>query len=116
MIRIFEDRERKGATDPGTEVVPVTQELSIYADSADEAEKRLRQDVANGKYAAGRVYQICPWMANIEMIRSVAAGLDGSFHRVFLDPAAGLYGAERRIRLPRPAGIEQPFSTATEEN
>lgn len=106
MIRIYEDREKSGATSPGTIVEPVARELSFYAYSADEAEKRLRSDISSGKLEAGRVYQICPWMANVELIRSVAASLDGSFQRVFLDPAAGLYGETRRIRLPRPSVAE----------
>lgn len=102
MIRMFEDRDQKGRTAPGTEVMPVNRDISFYADSADEAEQRLRKEIAAGKYPAGRVYQICPWMANAEMIRSVASGLDGSFQRIFLDPVGGMYSATRRIRLPRP--------------
>jgi hypothetical protein len=103
MIRTYEDREKNGATDAGTVVEPVNRELAVYAYSADEAEARIRKDVAGGKLPPGRVYQICPWMANPELIRSVAASLDGSFQRVFLDPAAGLYSELRRVRLPRPA-------------
>ncbi len=106
MIRTYEDREKNGATIPGTIVEPVTRELSLYAYSADEAEKKLCSDIVSGKLPAGRVYQICPWMANPEMIRSFAASLDGSFQRVFLDPAAGLYGEYRRIRLPKPSIFE----------
>jgi hypothetical protein len=103
MIRTYEDREKNGSTNPDTIVEPVNRELAIYAYSADEAETKIRKDIAGGKLPAGRVYQICPWMANPELIRSVAASLDGSFQRVFLDPASGLYGELRRIRLPRPA-------------
>jgi hypothetical protein len=102
MIRIYEDRDQKGETSPGTIVQPVIRDLSIYANSAEEAEAKLRKDVTSGKLTAGRVYQICPWTANPELIRSVAASLDGSFQRVFLDPASGLYSELRRIRLPRP--------------
>lgn len=102
MIRIYEDVNKNGSTVPGTIVGPITRELSVLADSADEAERQLRADVANKALPAGRVYQICPWLANPELIRSFAASLDGSFQRVFLDPAAGLYSELRRIRLPRP--------------
>lgn len=99
---MYEDTEKRGATAPGTMVRPVTRDLSFYAESADEAEKRLRKDVASGALPAGMVYQICPCLANLELIRSVAAGLDGDFQHVFLDPAAGVYSELRRIRLPRP--------------
>ena len=115
MIRMYEDVEKAGATAPGTMVQPVTRELSFYAESADEAEKRLRRDVASGALPAGAVYQICPWLANPELIRSVAAGLDGEFQRVFLDPAAGLYSELRRIRLPRPVAGPQESVTSTAE-
>lgn|SRR5581483_2441890 len=100
MIRTYEDAEQKGATAAGTLVAPVNRDLSVYAYTADEAEKKLRSDIASGKLPAGKVYQICPWLANPELIRSVAASLDGTFYRVFLDPA-GLYSELRRIRLPR---------------
>jgi hypothetical protein len=41
----------------------------------------------------------------------VAASLDGSFERVFLDPAAGLYSDTRRVRVPDAPrfGQEQPL-------
>ncbi len=100
MIRIYEDCDNNGATGVGTVTQLVNREMCIYAYSADETEKKLRADVAAGKLPAGRVYQICPWMANLELIRSFAASLDGSFQRVFLDPAAGLYSEFRQVRLP----------------
>jgi len=101
MIRIYEDADQNGATTSGTVIAPINRDLSVYAYSADEAEKKLRSDIESGKLPAGKVYQICPWFANPELIRSVAASLDGSFQRVFLDPATGLYGELRRIRLPK---------------
>ena len=106
IIRTYEDCDKKGATSPGTVLEPLNRELSFYAYSADEIEERIRREVAAGLLAPGRVYQICPWMSNPELIRSVAVSLDGSFQRVFLDPAAGLYGEFRRIRLPRPSPSE----------
>lgn len=110
IIRTYQDCDKKGATGPGTIVEPMTRELSFYAYSADEVEQRLHREIASGQLAAGRVYQICPWMSNPELIRSVAVSLDGSFQRVFLDPSAGLYGEFRRIRLPRPVASEQDES------
>lgn len=106
VIRIYEDRDQNGATSAGTVVKPVTMDLAIFAYTAEEAEAKLREDVRTGKLAAGRVYQICPWICpwlnSPELIRSVAASLDGTFHRVFLDPASGVYGELRRIRAAQP--------------
>lgn len=101
-IRIWEDFNQRGATSPGTVLLPVRRELSFYAESGDEAEQRLRKDIVAGNIPPGRVYQICPSMSEGGLIRTIAASLDGSFQRVFLDPAEGLYGESRRIRLPRP--------------
>jgi len=101
-IRIWEDFNNRGATSPGTIVLPVRRELSFYAESGDEAEQRVRNDIAAGNIPAGRVYQICPCMSEAGLIRTIAVSLDGSCQRVFLDPAEGLYGESRRIRLPRP--------------
>ncbi len=99
-IRVYESREKNGMTCAGTVVIPVDTPVSIYADSGELAEMRLRQEVESGKLPSGKIYQICPSLAVPELIRSVAAGLDGSFERVFLDPAAGLYSEARRVRLP----------------
>jgi len=100
-IRIWEDFNKTGATSPGTIVEPVKRELSFYADSAEEVEQRVRNDVLAGNIPKGRVYQICGWSPEAGLILSFAASLDSSFQRVFLDPAEGLYGGSRRIRLPR---------------
>jgi hypothetical protein len=107
VIRVFADREQKNATEPGTTVLPLDLQLSYYTESADEAEKKLTRDVAEGKLPRGRVYQICPSLGSFEPIRSCAIGSDGSSQRVFLDPVDGLYGIARRIRLPRPPVPEQ---------
>jgi len=87
----------------GTVVVPVDSFVSIYADSGDLAEQKLRQEVELGNLPYGRIYQICPSLSVAELIRSVAVSLEGSFERVFLDPAAGLYSETRKVRLPEPS-------------
>ena len=114
IIRVYEDCEKDGATGPGTVVEPVSAQIAVYAYTADEAEKKLQNDIASGKLKAGRVYQICPWLAVPELIRSFSAGLDGSFQRVFLDPAAGPYSEYRRIRRPRPAAETEEENKASE--
>jgi hypothetical protein len=106
-VRVYESREKNGTTCAGTVVVPVEAFVSIYADSGDLAERKLRVEVESGRLPTGRIYQICPSLAVPELIRSVAASLDGSFERVFLDPAAGLYSEARRVRLPDSARIDQ---------
>jgi len=101
MVRMFQEMNGGSATHSGTIVGLVPRELSIYAESAQQAERLLQDDVARGVLPAGRVYQICPWLGNPEIIRSVAASVEGSFERVYLDPAAGLYSDLRRVRAPR---------------
>lgn len=113
QVRIFESTEKDGATSPGTIMAPVTQTFSVYVHSAEEAEKSISKDIAKGKLARGRVYQVLPLLGNAELTRSLAVGLDGSFHRVFLDPAAGPYSEFRRIRLPQATAASQPDSAAT---
>lgn len=114
-IRIYESRKKDGMTCAGTVVEPLEISLSIYADSGDGAELQLRKDVEAGKLLSGRIYQICPSLSVPELIRSMAASLDGSFERVFLDPAAGLYSEARRVRLPDFARPRQETPTCLAE-
>ncbi|HTU45650.1 MAG TPA: hypothetical protein VMF91_11345 [Bryobacteraceae bacterium] len=100
QIRVFESTQKDGATAAGTIIAPIAQTFSVYAHSGEEAEKSIRKDIDKGKLARGKVYQILPLLGNAEFTRSLAAGLEGSFDRVFLDPAAGPYSEFRRIRLP----------------
>ena len=100
-IRTYQSGDQDGATVAGTIVLPIDRSFTIYAGTAQEAEQKLQKDVKHGKLSNGLVYQICPTFGNPELIRSVAAAIDGSFSRVFLDPAAGMYGEFRRIRLPK---------------
>lgn len=102
QVRVFESASKDGATTAGTLVSPTALMLSVYAYSGDEAEKSIRKDIAKGKLAAGRVYQIMPALYNFELVRSIAIALDGSCQRVFLDPASGPYCEFRRIRLHEP--------------
>ena len=106
-VRVYESPEKNGVTCAGTIMAPVESFVSIYADSADLAELKLRLEVESGRLPGGRVYQICPSLAVPELIRSIAAGIDGSFERVFLDPAAGLYSSARRVRLPDSSRAQQ---------
>ena len=103
MIRMYEAQDQSGDTRVGTLVKPVDRHLSIYANSSEEAEAALHRDVWNKKLPGGTVYQLCPWVGNPELIRSISFSLDGNSERVFLDPASGPYGELRRIRLPRGA-------------
>ena len=109
-IRVYESRAKDGAVGAGTMVEPIDSFLSVYADSGDMAEWKLQKEIESGSLSRGRIYQICPSLSVPELIRSVAASLDGSFERVFLDPAAGLYSDKRRVRLPDMPrlGQEQP--------
>jgi hypothetical protein len=107
QVRIFASIENDAATVVGTILVPTSLTFTLYADSAEEAEILLHKHVDKGKRPRGRVYQICAVLGQ-EFTRSVAAGLDGSFHHVFLDPASGPFSEMRRIRLPNPIGEPDP--------
>ncbi|HEX3684412.1 MAG TPA: hypothetical protein VHU83_17890 [Bryobacteraceae bacterium] len=113
QVRIFESAGKDGATSVGTIMAPVAQTFSVYVYSAEEAEKSIRKDIAKGKLARGRVYQILPLIGNAELTRSLAVALDGSFQRVFLDPEAGPYSEFRRVRLPQSTAASQPDGVAS---
>jgi hypothetical protein len=98
QIRVFESAAKDGATMAGAILTPVAYTFSIYADSCDQAEKSIRKDIGKGKLSRGRIYQLLPVLGNGELARSLAVSLDGSFDRVFLDPAAGPYSELRRVR------------------
>jgi len=108
QVRVFESTQKDGATAAGTIIAPLAQTFSVYAYSGEEAEKSIRKDIDKGKLARGKVYQILPLLGNAELTRSLAVGLEGSFDRVFLDPAAGPYSEFRRIRLPQPVLAAHP--------
>ena len=112
MVRMYEAQDQTGDTRVGTVVKPIDRHLSIYANSSEEAEAALHRDVLNQKLPGGKVYQLCPWVGNPELIRSIAFALDGSSERVFLDPASGPYGELRRIRIPT---TSQPLSANRKE-
>ena len=99
QVRMFESMEKDGATAAGTVLTPMAQTFSVYAESADEADKLIRRDITTGKRPRGKVYQILPVLGNAEFARSLAVSTEGSFDRVFLDPASGPYSEFRRIRL-----------------
>ncbi len=109
-IRVYESADEDFAVAPGTVVAPIERSFTIYACSAEEAQAAVQNDVSNGKLASGKVYQICPWLGNPELIRSIAASQDGSFQTVFLDPAFGLYGEFRRVRAVGPSALPQQES------
>lgn len=100
-IRMHESADGDGSLAAGTIVVPIDRSFSVYGETADEVERKIVKDVADGKLSAGRVYQICPELGNTELIRSVAIGADSKIQRAFLDPAKGLYSEFRRIRYRR---------------
>lgn len=117
QVRVFESTQKDGATAAGTIIAPLAQTFSIYAYSGEEAEKSIRKDIAKGKLARGKIYQILPLLGNAELTRSLAVGLEGSFDRVFLDPAAGPYSEFRRIRLPVVAApVAQRQTIVTEDS
>jgi len=97
-IRAFASGEEDGAVEAGTIVMPLDKSFSLFARTVDEAERLLKQDLAEEKLEHGRVYQVCPPFGNPESIRSFSVSLAGEYQRVFLDPASGVYSEFRRIR------------------
>jgi hypothetical protein len=96
-IRTFES-EQDGALEAGTIVMPLEKSFSIFARTVDEAERQLKQELAEEKLVRERVYQVCPPFGNPESIRAFAVTAAGECQRVFLDPATGVYSEFRRIR------------------
>ncbi len=97
-IRAFESGDQDGGVEAGTVVLPIDRSFSLYARTVDEAERKLRDDVATDKLPKGRVYQVCPPFGNPESIRAFSVAMDGECKRAFLDPASGIYSEFRRIR------------------
>src|SRR3569623_1402577 len=98
-VRVYESTEGKNSTSAGTIVALRAHIFTLYAYTAGEVETSIRRRVLKGTLAPGKVYQICPCFGNSELVRSIAVLSDGSFERVFLDPAQARYGEIRRIRL-----------------
>jgi hypothetical protein len=97
-IRAFESGDQDGGVEAGTIVLPVDRSFSLFARSADEAERKIQEDLAAAKLPKGRVYQICPPFGNAESIRTFSIGAEGECRRTFLDPASGIYSEFQRIR------------------
>ncbi|HEY3940136.1 MAG TPA: hypothetical protein VGL97_22100 [Bryobacteraceae bacterium] len=107
-VRMYESCNADGGIEPDTIMRPVDRSFSLYAESAEEVESKLKRDVQEKKLEGSRVYQICPQFGSAELIRSVSVSSDATLQRVFLDPAAGLYSEFRRIRRPAiaPSAVE----------
>ena len=97
-VRVYESCRGDGTICSGTVVQRVDPSFTISAESADKAMNWIHTNVLRSRLSSSRIYQICPMISNPEPIRFVAAGLDGSFIRVFLDPASELTGELRRVR------------------
>ena len=97
-IRAFESGDRDGIVHEGTVVQPLEHSFSLFARTAEEAERKVQDDLTADKLPKGRVYQVCPPFGNPESIRAFAVAIDGECQRAFLDPASGVYSEFRRIR------------------
>lgn len=97
-IRAFESGDQDGAVDAGTIVLPIDRSFSLFARTAEEAERKVKEEVIADKLAKGRIYQVCPPFGNSESIRAFSVCLTGNFRRAYLDPASGIYSEFRRIR------------------
>lgn len=97
-IRTFESGDQDGAVVEGTIVLPIDRSFTVDSRNVEEAEGKVREEVAEGKLPVGRVYQICPPFGNPESIRAFAVCSEGKCRRAFLDPASGIYSEFRRIR------------------
>ena len=97
-IRTFESGEQDGIVEAGTIVLPVDRSFSLFARTAEEAERKVQADIAGEKLPRSRVYQVCPPFGNPESIRAFAVCAQGECKRVYLDPAEGIYSEFRRLR------------------
>lgn len=97
-IRAFESGDQDGMVEAGAIVLPIERTFSLFARTAEEAERKVQEEISADKLPKGRVYQICPPFGNSESIRAFSVCLAGNFRRAFLDPASGIYSEFRRIR------------------
>jgi hypothetical protein len=110
-IRMYESGDSDGDLAAGTIVLPIDRAFSLQAISADEIEGTLRKEVLDGKLAGGRIYQICPEIGNLEVIRAVAISENANAQRVILEAAKGMYSEFRRIRyMDTGGGREEPMA------
>jgi hypothetical protein len=98
-VRVYESTDGKNSTSAGTIVALTGHIFTFYAYTAREVEILIRKRILERALPFGKVYQICPCFGNSEFVGSIAVLSDGSFARVFLDPAQESYGEFRRIRL-----------------
>ena len=97
-IRMYESGDGDGSIADGTIVMAVDRGFSLDAPSADDAERRIRKDVAAGKLEVGRVYEISPAVGNSELMRAIAFCPDSNAQRVTLEAAKGMYAEFLRLR------------------
>jgi hypothetical protein len=109
-VRMYESTDGRNSTSAGTIVALSAHILTFYAYTAGEVETSIRRRVLKRTLPFGKVYQICPCFGNSELVRSIAVLSDGSFERVFLDPAQESYGEFRRIRLANTARTRETES------
>jgi hypothetical protein len=98
-VRVYESTDGKNSTSVGTIVALTGHSFAFHAYTAGEVEILIRKRILERALPFGKVYQICPSFGNSELVRSITLLSDGSFERVFLDPAQESYGEFRRIRL-----------------
>src|SRR4051794_39438973 len=109
-VRMYESTDGRNSTSAGTIVALSAHILTLYAYTAGEVETSIRRRVLKRTLPFGKVYQICPCFGNSELVRSIPVLSDGSFERVFLDPAQESYGEFRRIRLANTARTRETES------
>jgi hypothetical protein len=99
-VRMYESGDGDGSIAAGTIVLPVDHGFSVDAASTEDAERKLRKDVVDGKLSGGRVYQISPAIGNSESIRTVAFSncVNANTQQVAFEPAKGLYSGFKRLR------------------
>jgi hypothetical protein len=97
-IRMYGSADCDGSLAAGTIVMPTDRRFSMNADSADQAERKIRKDVIDGILPGERVYQICPAIGNPEPIRTLALCHEGNARQVILESPTSLYSEFRRLR------------------
>ena len=101
-IRMYESGDGDGSIADGTIILAVDRGFSLDANSADDAERTIRKDVAAGKLELGRVYEISPTAGDSELTRAIAFSPDSNARRVTFEAAKGMYSEFRRLRYVEP--------------
>jgi hypothetical protein len=110
-IKRHQSCERDGSVLDGTLVQHLGGGPAVEALSIEDAEVKLRKQVALGILERGQVYQIFPPVDSGESLLTLAVALTGFWAKCQLEEARGFFSEFKRIRRE---GTDQPSDYTAE--